>query len=570
MARRPHPAPTELASIERALTDPTLLGAALGNDASWCTWLIVLKAAFGLNLSDEQRATFVAVAGRRAVPTKRVRELWCAIGRRGGKSRIAAAIACYLALFVQHQLARGEQGMVLVLAASTAQAKIVFNYCLGFLESSPLLRDEVLSTTRFEIRLRNGIVIATHTSSFRTIRGRTLVATVLDEVGFWFDDATARPDIETYRALLPALLTTNGMMVGISSPYRRSGLLYNKHKASFGVDDPDVLVVQGSSQTFNPLLSDAAIAAQRAADPIAAASEWDAEFRTDLVSFLDEALVEACIDHSRPLELPPSGQRYQAFVDASGGAIGGDAYTIAIGHKEGAKLVVDVIRGKRGPFDPTALTQDYAELAKEYGVREVTGDHYAAAWVSTAWKNTGLAYKTSEINASQIYLEALPTFTRNLAVLPNYQPLIRELLLLERSPQRSGKDQVTHPRNCHDDYANSCCGLLALLGGRLAGWASLSAEARQGVLAWASRPQLVNTLEPNVSRYAPLLPRMSTTPPASAPFPRPPPPPEPELALDQALHTPDRPHHFVDTDFVQMALEADLARASGEREEPEP
>ena len=35
-------------SIDRALLDERLLGAALGNSASWSTWLVVLKAAFAM------------------------------------------------------------------------------------------------------------------------------------------------------------------------------------------------------------------------------------------------------------------------------------------------------------------------------------------------------------------------------------------------------------------------------------------------------------------------------------------------------------------------------------------
>jgi hypothetical protein len=34
-----------------------------------------------------------------------MRELWCVCGRRGGKSRIAAALAIYFALFVKQKLA---------------------------------------------------------------------------------------------------------------------------------------------------------------------------------------------------------------------------------------------------------------------------------------------------------------------------------------------------------------------------------------------------------------------------------------------------------------------------------
>ena len=82
--------------------------------------------------------------------------------------------------------------------------------------------------------------------------------------------------------MLPALLTTNGMLIGISTPCRRMGLLHTKHRDHYGVSDDDVLVVQGSSKAFNPSLADAAIAAQRAANPTAALAEWDAEFRTDI------------------------------------------------------------------------------------------------------------------------------------------------------------------------------------------------------------------------------------------------------------------------------------------------
>jgi phage terminase large subunit-like protein len=140
----------------------------------------VLRAAFGLPLDEQQQKTFAAVAGNRVPPTQRVRELWCVAGRRSGKSRISAAIAVHAALFVRHQLARGERGMVLVLAASLEQARTVFNYVRGFLDAAPALRAEVASVTRQEIELRNGIIIGVHSNSFRTVRGRTLVAAILD------------------------------------------------------------------------------------------------------------------------------------------------------------------------------------------------------------------------------------------------------------------------------------------------------------------------------------------------------------------------------------------------------
>ena len=124
-------------TVDRALTDPRLLGAGLGDLASWQTWLCVLKSAFGLRLTDEELVTFRRVAGNdREVPGRRVKELWAVCGRRSGKSRVAALVAVFLSLFQKHALAQGEVGVVLVVAMSKEQAGVVFSYIEGFLRAS--------------------------------------------------------------------------------------------------------------------------------------------------------------------------------------------------------------------------------------------------------------------------------------------------------------------------------------------------------------------------------------------------------------------------------------------------
>jgi hypothetical protein len=445
--------------IDRVLQDERLLGAALGDIGTWATWIAVLKAAFALPLSDDERATFMSVAGGRVPPLKRTRELWCIIGRRGGKSRMAAALAIYFALFVKYKLAAGERGMVLVLAATTDQAKVVFNYVAAFLQASEVLRREVASTTRNEIRLRNGVAVTVHPNSFRSVRGRTLCACVFDEVAFWRDNASLAPDTEVYTAVLPSLVTTSGMLVGISSPYRKTGLMHAKHKQFFGTASDDTLVVQGPTLVFNKTLDPAAIAAQQQADPTAARSEWDAEFRIDISSYLDDATIEAAVNYGRPIELPPQPQAvFRCFVDASGGRH--DHYTLAIGHKEGDRIVIDVCRGVAPPFDPQEATEQYAKLASEYRCLSVVGDNFAQEWVAGAWMRCGVRYVRSELPRSQIYLECLPLFARGLVALPDHKRLLRELRLLERHTHRSGRDTVDHGKNGSDDYSNAVCGVL--------------------------------------------------------------------------------------------------------------
>ena len=45
-----------------------------------------------------------------------------------------------------------------------------------------------------------------------------------------------------------------GLWVGISTGYRKIGLLYQRWRDHFGVDSDDVLVVQADSATLNPTL----------------------------------------------------------------------------------------------------------------------------------------------------------------------------------------------------------------------------------------------------------------------------------------------------------------------------
>jgi hypothetical protein len=237
--------------------------------------------------------------------------------------------------------------------------------------------------------------------------------------------------------------------------------LYQLHRDYFGKDSDDVLVVAGPSIVFNPTLDSEKIAAARAADPQAAVSEWDGGFRNDRSAFLDDATIDAVIDHERPLELPPrSRTNYFAFADASAGRH--DAFTLCIAHRDGERIFADVIRGRKPPFDPASVAHEYALLAREYGCRRITGDHYAPGWVSGAFGAARCEYRYAELTRSELYLEGLPLFTRGLVSIPDQPLLLRELRLLERRTARSGKDTVDHGVGGSDDFANALFGAMNL------------------------------------------------------------------------------------------------------------
>ncbi len=447
-----------LVTLDRALSDKRLLG--LGA-ASWLTWRSVMKAAFAEPLSAAEREAFDSVAGGRSPPGRKVRQLAVVASRRSGKGRSAGGLATYASALTDHSavLAPGETGVVACISPTRSQAQIVQNYARGYFEASPVLKDEIADVMADEIRLKNGNVICTLASDFRTMRGRTLLLAILDEASFLRDETSSTPDIEAARALLPGLMTTNGMLITLSSPYRRAGLLFQLYRDHFGRDSEDVLCVAGPSVAFNPTLDAEMIAAAREADPQAALSEWDGQFRTDLSQFLDDAAIDAAVDHGRPAELPPrEGVVYFVFADMSGG--GRDASTVCICHRDGERVVVDVIRGRRG--DPNAAVLEYSALAKQYGCRTVTGDNYAKEWVAGAYRSAGCEYHRSRLVRSDLYLEGQVQFTRGLVSIPNNATPLRELRLLERRTARSGKDSVDHGVGGSDDHANALFGALWL------------------------------------------------------------------------------------------------------------
>ena len=77
--------------IRQALSDPHLLGRSLEGDF-WLPWRVLLIAAMGEKLTDDERVIFT---GRDREPCQRGNELAVVAGRRGVKSRSMATLAAY-------------------------------------------------------------------------------------------------------------------------------------------------------------------------------------------------------------------------------------------------------------------------------------------------------------------------------------------------------------------------------------------------------------------------------------------------------------------------------------------
>jgi hypothetical protein len=453
----------QMITMRAALSDPNLLGSLLFGP-SWQAWRVLLIAAMGEVLTDDERALFKTLTGRDREQGQRVEELVGVIGRRGGKSRAISVLAAFIAGLCDHSsvLAPGERGVCLIIAPDQRQALVVLNYIAAAFESSPMLRQLVESRTADTLSLRTNIDIEVRASSFRRLRGSTLIAVICDEAAFFMtDDSSSNADTAILNAVRPGLATTHGLLAIISSPYARAGELYELHKAHFGAQgDPLILVAQGASRIFNPSLSQATVDRAYARDAAAASAEYGGLFRSDIERFISADIVEAAVVPGRIVLPRCEGVSYVAACDPSGGS--SDSMTLAIAHMEGQRAILDLVVERRPPFSPDEVTKEFAATIKGYGIASCQGDHYAGQWPRERFAVHGIDYVASSKTKSEIYLTMLPMLNSGRVELIDNARLVSQLCSLERKTSRVGKDSVDHAPGGHDDVVNAVAGALVL------------------------------------------------------------------------------------------------------------
>jgi hypothetical protein len=449
-------------NIVEAMSDPILFQPWF-RGRTWDNWRTVLKAAYALPMSDIERSFFRIVA-ERDPPKKRVRETWICAGRRSGKDSVASLITAYSASMFdrkQGKLRRGEKALCSCLASDRDQSKIVLNYVRSYFDDLPLLRSMLGRNTATGFDLSNSVDVSITTNSFRAVRGRPILTAILDECAFWRDERSANPDEETYRAITPGMATLkDSMLIGISSPYRKAGLLYRKFKEHYARDTDDVLVIRAPTKVLNPTIDQSVIDRALEDDPLAAKAEWLAEWRDDITGCVSSELIEAAVDRGVTVRPPVPGVRYVSFVDPSGGMH--DSFIAAVAHLDGTVVVLDCLIEVRAPCNPVAATELIAPVLKTYGLHSTMGDRFGSGFSVATFAKSQIKLDPSERDRSSLYLEAMPLFTSGRVRLLDNRRLVSQFSGLERRSFPTGKQVIDHGPGGHDDLCNAAAGALAL------------------------------------------------------------------------------------------------------------
>jgi hypothetical protein len=451
--------------IGTAFTDKRVFGSWFAG-SSWDGWRAVLRAAFAEPITRTELAFFRSVA-KREPPSQRVKEFWVVAGRRAGKDSIASGIAAHVAASFESagRLRPGERALVACLAVDKAQAALVANYTRAFFTEIPSLAALVEREIADGLALSNGVDISIMATDFRSIRGRTVLCVIMDEVAYWRGDHTVSPDREVLRAIKPSMLTLpESMLVGISTAYRRDGLLYERWSKHFGKDSARTLVIQAESRALNPLLSQEEIDAAIAEDPEAAKADYLSEWRDAIAGYLSRDLLDAAVDEGvthRPFDAKYAGS-YTSFIDASSGQ--SDSFACAVAHLEDQTVVLDAVLEVPAPFNPEGACCQVAALLKGYGLNATMGDDHAKGWVQASLGRYGVRFESrpSEMTRSALYSETLPKFSSHQARLLDHRRLISQYAALERRLLPTGHERIDHPNRSghHDDLANACAGAL--------------------------------------------------------------------------------------------------------------
>ena len=427
-----------------------------GNITTWGAWFSYLKALFALDSpTRHDLATFKELSQTAEWPVQAYRESYVVAGRRSGKSTIVAVIAVFLALFRDWKavLSKGETGYIFIIAVNKSQAGIIRDKVEALLDLQPAFRRMVRRVRQDEIELTNGITIAIKPASFRSSRGFTILCCILEELSFWRYEEAAIPDIEIVRALRPGLVV-GGLMIGISSPWGKSGFLYEQVMKYRGVRGGPLIWI-APTERMNPTYDKQKIQEAYSADPVSASTEYGGQFRSDTSNYIDSAVVDACVAHDRHQLAYRTGMEYAAFIDASGGRQ--DSFTLAIAHREKGKIVLDVAAERVPPFRPETVIEEFAKTIRTYNLREAQSDRYAGELLVSPFRTHGIEIKNSERTKSELYLELLPLLLNGKVELLDVPRLVAQLKSLDRKVRAGGRDMIDNFYG-HDDVANAVAG----------------------------------------------------------------------------------------------------------------
>lgn len=441
------------------------------------------------------------------------------IGRRGGKSNISVAMACYeiyklLRKFCpqdHYKLKRGATIKVILVGVDKDQSANLFNDLKMFTTNSPLLSKFLVAElnetlefgTPYDFELAKGnkkdvratVHISPQASDGASLRGGSAIQGIMDEVAHMKSEKSKRGSaLEIYKAISASVGTFyDGKMVIISSPNGANGFFYNFVNSAAQNDGGSTLFIQAPTWEVNPgRLSNEFLRNSYFLDKNTFYQEYEAKFEASVRAYIEDfSLFEECV-YPVPSEERPKGKLESREMRVSGNqdfdyfasldqAYKNDNTVLSIGYYdyESNKFVVVFVK-KYVPGDaewsletnPRVLSSakivtDIVAICKQFNVSKGFFDQHQGTSLQEEFlkhkANNYYMINNTETLKSDVYIRFQSLYMERRIELPGLIWLVDEFKNLEQTMLHKGKIKVEAPYKLHDDGPDSITRLVYCL-----------------------------------------------------------------------------------------------------------
>lgn len=378
-------------------------------------------------------------------------ELVLVIGRRSGKTYLAAAVGAYetykLLLKGNPQnyygIPPGKEIGIISVATDKDQAGILYRDVSAYFSACGFFAPYTANNTQTYARFQTPADIdhsgpyrenpgarASLRVSFRSciakgLRGPGNMIIILDELAHFTDGTQQSSAQAVYDAITPSTATfsrkdevdptvpvgpVEGRILSISSPLGRQGQFYKLYQMAMGGGRAarDMLAIQAPTWEVNPTIPASYYEGKYKKDPVVFFTEFGGEFSDRTRGWIErESDLIECVDtNHRPMTQAPAKRPHFVGIDLG---LVGDGSAIAIGHIEAiegmSKIVVDLvdqIKAGEGDYENVDRLEfdDVAQWVYDYSRRfymaEGLFDRWAGIPFEQALAKKGLKQLKSE------------------------------------------------------------------------------------------------------------------------------------------------------------------------------
>lgn len=414
------------------------------------------------DLAPDELELFVKLFGAdvKTIPDECRSLLVVVIGARAGKTYLSSLRLLHLALTVNlDSLAPGEEGFGIIVAPTLAQAMQAMRYIVGAVNKVPALRAMLASKpSPQKIRLKRSggqvVSIEPRAAAAKGLQGRGLsvFGAVLDEAAFFRDSNFQVSDEEIFSAIYLRLLPTGQMLV-LSTPWTRSGLLWDKYEENYNHPVVAMCAHAPTLLMLNTERNRMVIEQSRREDPEKTEREYDAQFLSASVEcFFDPVAIDSSVDDSLPAEAgnyrePMPGDVVKAGCDFG---FSSDSSAMVVTHSRGGLTYVAEVVERRPQRDmalkPSEVIKDFAEVAGRHGVSSISSDGHYRETVIEILNEYGLYFIAAPHTPADAYITTRLLLHSGRLRIPNNARLKAQLRETRSRRTTGGLVQIVNPR----------------------------------------------------------------------------------------------------------------------------